>query len=310
MFLAVRLEVPLGDFAALNSVNVVFAAFLARIFLREPLHLSNYLAMASSIAGAVCISQPEMLFGHSDRDSGASWVAHVLSLLSGFCDACVYVTTRRCSDTAPTYITLSFTTQASIMLLATAPAVDGLPVARLATSPLETSGWVFAIFAVTTVSLIAFAGAAQWCPAAVSATVDTGTRMVVGYAMQVLLFDAALELISVLGAAMMLTSVVSMTLMQSFAGQDPDGSVSAAAETSAGDTNNDSANTVALPNDISSVRSGDDSLASFVALEFCCSTLRHRPPLRLRRLMHQGRCSAPTARAVGASVVGLETVLA
>jgi len=89
MFLAVRLEVPLGDFAALNSVNVVFAAFLARIFLREPLHLSNYLAMASSIAGAVCISQPDMLCGHSDSGSGASWVAHILSLLSSFCDACI-----------------------------------------------------------------------------------------------------------------------------------------------------------------------------------------------------------------------------
>jgi len=267
MFLAVRLEVPLGDFAALNSVNVVFAAFLARLFLREPLHLSNYIAMATSIAGAMCISQPEMLFGHSGSGSGGSWVAHILSLLSGFCDACIYVSTRRCSDTAPAYITLSFTIQAGIMLLATAPAIDGLPVASLAvSSPLETSGLVFAIFALTTVSLIAFTGASQWCPAAVSATVDTGTRMVVGYTIQVLLFDAELELISVLGAAMMLTSVVSMTLLQSCTGPAPDGHVSAAPETSGGDANINSAATTTLPNDTSSVRSGDDSLASFIAL--------------------------------------------
>merc|ERR1712008_36598 len=250
-------------------------------------------------------------FGHSDSGSGASWVAHILSLLSGFCDACIYVSARRCSDTAPAYITLSFTTLASIMLLATAPAIDGLPVAHLAASPLETIGWVFAIFAVTTFDVVAFTGAAQLCPAAVSATVDTATRMVVGYTIQVLLFDAALELISVLGAAMMLTSVVSMTLMQSFTGPVPDGPVSAAPGTSDGDANINSADTATLPNDTSSVRSGDDSLASFIALEFCCSPLRQRLPLRLRRLTHEGRRSEPNAQTVGALIMmGLETASA
>jgi len=195
------------------------------------------------------------------------------------------------------------------MLLATAPAIDGLPVARLAASPLETTGWVFAVFAVTTVSLVAFTGAAQWCPAAVSASVDTATRMVVGYTIQVLLFDAALELISVLGAAIMLTGVVSMTLMQSFTGPASDGPVTAVPETSGGDANSNLADAATLPNDASSARSGPDSLASFMAFEFC-GPLRQRPPLRLRRLMHESRRSAPTAHVVSASLVGLETASA
>jgi len=213
MIVAIRLGVPLGDFAALNSANVVFAAFIGRIVLREALRWGHLLAVVCTIGGAILISQPEMIFGSNGANT-VNALGYGVALVSGLCDACIYISVRKAGDTSPWWINLSFTAQAGLVLIGTAPIVDGFPVARLLSTPWESLGWIGLYTCMGLTSLIMFTLASQWCPAAISATVDTATRMVVGYLLQVLFFGAFLNVPTVLGATLMFSSVAAMTVMQ------------------------------------------------------------------------------------------------
>merc|ERR1712003_372612 len=104
--------------------------------------------------------------------------------------------------------------QTSVVILASAALADGLPLGMFAARPLEATGWLVTYSALGVVTSVAFCYASQWCPAAISATVDTATRMIVGYAMQTLFFGASLEWLTVCGAMLMFVSVAAMTVTQ------------------------------------------------------------------------------------------------
>jgi drug/metabolite transporter (DMT)-like permease len=280
MVLALRLGIPIGDFAALNSVNVVFAAFLGRTFLKEQLHCLHFVAVLSSVAGAVLIARPGFIFGAAEGENDSSWLAYVVALCSGFCDAGIYICSRKSSDCSSGFVLLSFTLQGSVTTIACAPLVSGSMwsvLAPLMTSPYEACGWVAALTAVSAVSLIMFVFAAQWCPASLSATVDTATRMTTGYLAQALLFGASLSAFTVGGAALMFASVATMALVQT---SSPKSENSAAKEVSE----------VALDSTVPEVAHQDEdsnedetwSFASFVAAEFAVAS-PHSTALRMRR---------------------------
>merc|ERR1712100_228327 len=113
---------PLGDFAALNSCNMIFAAFLGRIFLEEMLHWTHYVAIVTCVVGALLISKPEMFFGKTDR-ADTAWLGSVFSLASGFCDASLYICARRSQDASPFFMVVSFTASAAVVIFACLPLV-------------------------------------------------------------------------------------------------------------------------------------------------------------------------------------------
>lgn len=295
MVLALRLAIPIGDFAALNSVNVVFAAFFGRAFLKEQLHCLHFVAVLSSVAGAVLIARPPFIFESAEGESDTLWIAYVFALCSGVFDACIYICSRKCSSCSSGFILLSFTLQGCVTTIACTPLVFGSmqsALAQFAAFPWEACGWVAASFAVSSGSLVMFTFAAQWCPASLSATVDTATRMSTGYLAQVLLFAASVSGFTIGGAALMFVSVVTMTLVQTSSSDaetsyPTDVSVATLESSTSGETkhseDNDDEET--------------ESLASFVAAEFAAAD-PHPTPLRLRRLA--AKSADLPARTIGA----------
>mmetsp|Transcript_29860 Transcript_29860/g.46593 ORF Transcript_29860/g.46593 Transcript_29860/m.46593 type:complete len:390 (-) Transcript_29860:84-1253(-) len=311
MVFAVRAGVPIGDFAALNSANVVFAAFLGRIFLKEALRSVHFMAVFSSMVGAVLISKPVVFFGHvEERDVNSAWIGYLLALGSGFCDACIYICSRKCAASSPGLVLLSFTAIGSMVMIACAPFVlesFESAVEPFLASPMEGLGWLAATYAIGVLSLLMFTLAAQWCPAAVSATVDTATRMISGYAAQVFLFGASLDPFTFGGAGLMLCSVVAMALLQP-SNPSPEECVRHDDFTSC--TSESEASKRSCRTDGIEVEEGDnpineedsESLASFVAAEFTGS-LSHHMSVRFRRSTVNS--SDITARTLGAISVGV-----
>lgn len=298
MVLALRFSIPMGDFAALNSVNVVFAAFLGRAFLKEQLHCLHFVAVVSSVAGAVLIARPRFIFRSAEGETDPSWIAYVFALCSGFCDAGIYICSRKSSDCSSSFVLLSFTLQGSITTITCTPLVLGSmqsALAPLMTSPDEACGWVAALFAVLGVSLVMFTFAAQWCPASLSATVDTATRMTTGYLAQVLLFGASLSGFTIGGAVLMFVSVVTMTLVQT---TSSDSAKSKAKEVS--DITLESSMPVETKHDEDNNDEETESLASFVAAEFAVSS-PHSTALRMRHFA--ARSANLPARTIGALAI-------
>lgn len=213
MIIAVRMRLTMGDFAALNSANVVFAALLGRVLLGEALRRVHFLAIAATLAGSLLISKPALLFGQASAQQ-AHWGAYMLALVSGFCDACVCICTRRISDTSLWWSFLSFNIFSAIVCVACTSITGGVSLTLFAAFPGEAAGWLAVQLVTQSVAIGGYLAAAQMCPAALSAIVDTGTRMVVGYAAQTLLFDVPLEPMSLCGASLMLSSVAVMALVQ------------------------------------------------------------------------------------------------
>lgn len=256
--LAVDQGTPLGDVAALTSINMVVAAFLGRFVLGEPLRWIHSLALSSSMVGALLISKPSFLFGGLEDKS---WLGYALALASGFTQACSFICSRKSAGCSAWMHFLSTMLQggAAGFLFADSS------MAIFAEIPQFTLLWVslvtFVIFATTyTLSL-----GAMWCPVAVSATVTTAVRMGCSYASQALFFGEAVDTMSMAGAALMLASVVVMAGWRA-----PSETATAARE---GSTEAE---------ETASVVSEAESLASFIAAEFVdCS--HHERAVRQRR---------------------------
>merc|ERR1719162_408329 len=96
--LAIRLGASPGDVASLQSVNVVVAAVLGRLFLNERLGPIHLLSLLCSVGGAVLISKPEFIFGGSDEGGAQGALARLglaFAPMSGFFLASAFVCTRK-----------------------------------------------------------------------------------------------------------------------------------------------------------------------------------------------------------------------
>eukprot|EP00929_Paragymnodinium_shiwhaense_P033875 TRINITY_DN18521_c0_g1_i2.p1 TRINITY_DN18521_c0_g1~~TRINITY_DN18521_c0_g1_i2.p1 ORF type:complete len:194 (+),score=43.11 TRINITY_DN18521_c0_g1_i2:271-852(+) len=173
---------------------------------------------------------------------------------------------------------------------------------RLEGAPAEATGWVSLVALVGIVSVLMFSAAAQWCPAAVSATVDTATRMVVGYLMQVIFFGGSLDFLTSVGAICMLLSVAIMSLVK------PNLEESAEEATQATTSASNAPSSISQDTEASAPRADDadetESLASFVASEFSEIALQESPKARLRqRISAQQEAPQIVGAAMVASVV-------
>lgn len=145
----------------------------------------------------------------------------------------------------------------------------------------------------------------QWCPAAISATVGTCGSMTFGYLAQVALFGQTPDLLSLLGAGVMLLSVAVMV-----AARAPPPSVSACCTTTSCDAElakASSAQSAPAAAELQQPEDADDdthSLGSFIASEFAQREAAVAPMLRPRRAVTApASAEVAKARVIGAAMV-------
>jgi drug/metabolite transporter (DMT)-like permease len=74
---------PIGDATTIFLTSPVWAALLGFVVLREPLRLTDALALLLALVGVVLVARPEALFGSSRDGSAASGAQHARGGLPG-----------------------------------------------------------------------------------------------------------------------------------------------------------------------------------------------------------------------------------
>eukprot|EP00931_Biecheleriopsis_adriatica_P063470 TRINITY_DN38443_c0_g1_i1.p1 TRINITY_DN38443_c0_g1~~TRINITY_DN38443_c0_g1_i1.p1 ORF type:complete len:385 (+),score=64.76 TRINITY_DN38443_c0_g1_i1:47-1201(+) len=289
--LAVQWGTPLGDVASLTSINIIFAAVLGRLLLAEPLRLVHLISAALSVTGAVLISKPSFMFPGSSGQH-TSWLGYFFGPAAGLFKACMYISSRKSGRTSPWMLALSTYAQFCIvfMILPLTPLVDDFSLAILPASPWQALGWFFALSMVVSVRVPILSLGAMLCPAAISATLDNASNMVLGYAVQIFIFKQTADPFSLFGAACMLVSVILMAVARSPIPQAADGSVSAVV--AASDT------AVGTEQEVEIAK--QESLASFAASEFIEESPQEARLLRLRTTVASGiGRNLPDTRPIG-----------
>ncbi|CAE8635531.1 unnamed protein product [Polarella glacialis] len=277
MFLSVLLGSNLGDVSALVSINVVVAALLGRIFLKEALRWVHLVSVAASLLGALLISRPEALFGKSAQESieggSLAWLGYVFGPIAGFFDACSLICARKCQNSSEWHVAFAYYGQSCILLILLMFVPLGLPlgqlksVAAVMAAPWEAIGWLALLTAVDIPNMVLFASGAKILPAAISATTDAATRIVCGYLASVLLFDGRMDELRWAGSGLMLASVLVMAAVREQPEEKPH--VEMTEQTTPGCEENGSGAVEIMGDDgnddaISSI----GSVASFAASEF------------------------------------------
>jgi multidrug transporter EmrE-like cation transporter len=140
-------------------------------------------------------------------------LAYGYALLAGISNGCLYIVSRKAVTSSVQVLSVSACIQVGLALwfLSFTPLLNDGSLTTPVAQPWEAALWLSMILVVTTVSTLAFSQGAKWIPAAMSAMVDTSTAMSSGYLVEALVFGQRLELIPLIGASMMLASVVIMT---------------------------------------------------------------------------------------------------
>lgn len=295
--ISVRLGVNAGDVAALSSINTVFASLLGRAFLNEAFGWIHVVSLCFTLSGAVLVAKPSFLFGDS---SGIEipWLGYILALGSGVFYAGGFISSRKAIGVSVWHLTGSVLWISAIaFVLLPVTLVDDFTLDPLLASPGMAVGLLGLTIFVSILGWVLLCAGAKWCPAAVSATTMTGSRMVSGYAAQAIFFGSTPDSITMLGAALMLGGVVAVTLAR--------GTASAAVESTQ----------VQLPSatEHDFPEESIDSLSRFIAAEYVDVSGRHHENevstesgLRMRRDSDNVQAQSIGAPANDLSVVAAE----
>eukprot|EP00438_Fugacium_kawagutii_P031140 Skav201764 [mRNA] locus=scaffold1973:448722:451544:- [translate_table: standard] len=213
--LAVIVGAAPGDVAALTSSLAWLGrstAFFGLIFLGETISMVHFIALILSATGAMFISQPEFLFGHTGGHQNQ--FGSVLALLSGFFQAASFICARKSQHISVAVLTFSSLLLAVFMSLVPPllPMVHAGSWHRVVAEPWQAAALMLLLLLLCIFSIALPAAGGTKCPAAVSATVITSSCMVSGYLSQILFFNEVPGLLTLLGASSMLLSVVLMAL--------------------------------------------------------------------------------------------------
>lgn len=291
---AVRIGTSPGDVAALASINTIMAALFGRLFLGEKLRWAQGISVVFCVSGATLISKPGFLFNSSDDGGLMKWLGFSLAAASGLTQAFVFISARKSSKASPLFLNISpaFFCVLAFGLMPLVPFVDDASLMPVANSPAVAVAIVTSFFMIQSLAITSNSAASTWCPAAVSATVNTGSKMLSGYTAQAFLFDRVPDSIAIGGAGLMLCAVVIMAVARRESSSPP------------------------LPVVIEKEKSGDgngatddaddtESIASFIATEFV-EFMPDEKPIRLR---HQS-VHDPSAQPIGvAAAFGVAVVV-
>jgi drug/metabolite transporter (DMT)-like permease len=281
--LAVQAGTPLGDVAALGSINIVAAAFLSHLFLQERLRRLHMSALVLSTIGAVLVARPSFLFPAQETAS-LPWWGYVLSLLSGLFDAGSFVCSRKSvglsEDPGIEIGFVCFAAQliCSLILyaLGSTSLVQDHSFWIVIQSPWEALAYLGSLLSLAWMYTLFMVAGSCLCSAAVSTTVYTSSTVGSGYAAQMLLFDEVPEPLTVGGAGLLLAAVIIMVCTRKSHTQiSPDGFLEAGTIPSSPPV---AVTVTEEPDSHQDESTPDDdqesitSFATFVATEFAVST--------------------------------------
>eukprot|EP00931_Biecheleriopsis_adriatica_P109181 TRINITY_DN8343_c0_g2_i1.p1 TRINITY_DN8343_c0_g2~~TRINITY_DN8343_c0_g2_i1.p1 ORF type:complete len:256 (-),score=40.41 TRINITY_DN8343_c0_g2_i1:24-740(-) len=168
--------------------------------------------MLFSIAGAVLISDPAKMMGSQGKRF--SWLGYTLALLSGVSFGLMFICTRKSRSASTLLLTVSAMGQRGMVcwILAGTPAVNDNSYIKLVASPGQAVGYLLLLIAVTIIGNSLASVGAKRCPAAISATLMTSVSMGVGYGAQIAIFQEMPNMLTLIGALLMLLSVVTMAI--------------------------------------------------------------------------------------------------
>eukprot|EP00927_Polykrikos_kofoidii_P009878 TRINITY_DN14144_c1_g1_i6.p1 TRINITY_DN14144_c1_g1~~TRINITY_DN14144_c1_g1_i6.p1 ORF type:complete len:325 (-),score=45.71 TRINITY_DN14144_c1_g1_i6:139-1113(-) len=222
--LSVWLKTPLGDVAALTALNCVFASLLGYACLGEPLNAANFTALFLSGGGAIFIAQPSWIFSDTGESLTGTHLGMVLAIASGFFDACVLVCSRLSADSDKWNHCFWALLEGSIafVFLGSFPSEDcWWDVPMLLDAPFVAAMLIGSLVVLNVANIITYITAAQYLPASLCAMLNVSSNMVFGFIMQVVVFDAPLELNPIVGAHLMLSAVVVSSCWCRESEQDP-----------------------------------------------------------------------------------------
>lgn len=283
---AVRIGSAAGDAAALASINTVVAALLGRVFLGEKLEWMHGLAVMCSISGATLISKPSFLFDSQGHEGSAKWFGYGLAAASGLTQAFVFISARKSNKSSFLLLNLSPAAFCALTFAVVPflPFVHDYSTSSMIEAPGVAIAFVVVFFVIMLVAQSTNSAGSSWCPAAVSATVNAGSKMVSSYLAQSVFFGKTPELVTMIGAAMMLLAVVIMAAARLPGRRGSSSQIEVDAEPEEEESSHDAFD-------------DDESLASFIASEFVELT-PHTKSVRLRR---QG-ARDPEACQIGAAL--------
>jgi len=165
-------------------------------------------------------------------------------------------------------------------------------------SPFEAIGWISVALITTLFSVCLQCAGSVLCPAAVSATVYTAASMVFGYLVQTLLFGMVPSVVTLIGAALMLSAVALMAfadtaLFESSSQSDQAALGSGVGAAAVGGLAPTADATGPRPYPCAGAGDGgvggeeDDSFMSFAASELSEFRPQEEPPVRFRRHLGQ-----------------------
>jgi len=133
-------------------------------------------------------------------------------LLAGFCQACLYVVSRKATQSSGHLLSLAacFQVGPALFILPFTPLVDDGIIENAVSEWRIVSIVIVTLSVLIATSSLAFSHGAKWVPAAMSATADTATLMASGYFVEAILFDKPIGLYPLVGAMLMLLSVCVM----------------------------------------------------------------------------------------------------
>jgi len=304
MLLAVVTGAPLGDASALQSVSVVAAALLGRAFLGEPLRWLHGLALCLCVVGAALVCRPLVLLGLAPAPAGRPWLGYGLALAGSASAGGTFIAARKSQGISPFILTASVCLHLGLTLLVL-PAVGivhDVPLEAVFTVPgVLTTAVFMGVLAMALLGTCCLSAGAQLCPAATASTIYTAANMLVGFVAQTLWDREPPQVLSLIGAGLLLLGVAAMAAARSLYLSSSETAAQASLATLAEGPHELRAS------DSSGTSAGNDedetaSLASFIASEFSglsASSVRGRSGARQRRTALAA--ALPAAQAVGAA---------
>lgn len=173
------------------------------------------------------------LFGAPEVES-TPWLGYAFALASGAASGGTFIAARKSQDVNPLVMTTSVCFQAgsTMWLLFLSGLARDPPLNSLSEVPGSAAAVFAALVLVVTLSACTLSAGAQLCPAAVGSTIYTSANMSLCFAAQALLHHEVPEMLSLIGAGLLLLGAALMALARSLYSAAPK---SAPADTSCQD---------------------------------------------------------------------------
>jgi len=200
IFYAIR-HMPLADASVIVFSVPVMVAIFARIFLKEPCGLFHYFTLFLTMIGVLLITRPPFLFGQSTKQY--NFLAPLAALLSTFFGAIVYILLRALKDLHFSVIMVTFATYSIIQTTSMAWATGNLCWPKCGTERILVIA--LGVFSFSGQMLLTIAAQLEEAGlVAIARTVD----VVFAFVWQIIFFDEVPNIFSIIGAVLVISSVV------------------------------------------------------------------------------------------------------